>query len=90
MLKAAGMDTREDRHPGFLSVIGDRDFAVDGDMAKLMRGMYVVFQSEVGGAEFKAGAGKLMDSMSKLNAEAQGNTPLVASAGSTPAAPEIL
>ena len=70
---------REDGHPGgpgpdFLS--GIDDFAIDEDMAKLMRGVYVVFQSEVGGAECKAGAGKLMDLMSKLDAEAQGNTPV--------------
>ena len=57
------MDTQEG--PGFLS--GIDDFAVDVDMAKLMRGVYVVFQSEVSGAEFKADAGKLMDLMSKLN-----------------------
>ena len=66
------MDTRE--HPDFLS--GIDDFAVDEDMAKLMREVYVVFQSEVSCAESKAGAGKLMDLMSKLNAEAQGNTPV--------------
>ena len=34
----------------------------------------MVFQSDVSGAEFKADAGNLMDLMSKLNAEAQGNT----------------
>jgi len=66
------MDTRED--PDFLS--GIDDFAVDEDMAKLMREVYVAFQSEVSGAECKADAGKLMDLMSKLNAEAQGNTPV--------------
>ena len=66
------MDTRED--PDFLS--GIDDFAVDEDMAKLMRDVYLVFQSEVSGAECKADAAKLMDLMSKLNAEAQGNTPV--------------
>ena len=66
------MDTQEG--PGFLS--GIDDFAVDGDMSKLMREVYVAFQSEVSGAECKADAGKLMDLMSKLHAEAQGNTPV--------------
>ena len=66
------MDTRGGA--GFLS--GIDDFAVDEDMAKLMREGYVVFQSEVSGTECKADAGKLMDLMSKLNAEAQGNTPV--------------
>ena len=55
LLKAAGMDTRED--PDFLS--GFYDFEVDEDTAKLMQEIYVVFQSEVSGAEFKADAGKL-------------------------------
>ena len=42
--------------PDFLSGIGD--FAVDEDMAKLTREvkLYVVFQSEVSGAEFKHSA----------------------------------
>ena len=68
------MDTRED--PDFLSDIDDS--AADGDMAKLMREVYVVFQSEVSGTECKADAyaGKLMDLMCRLNAEAQGNTPV--------------
>ena len=64
------MDTQED--PGFLSVIGD--FAVDGDMMRLVQEVCVVFQSEVSGTECKADAGKLMGLMSKLNDEAQGNT----------------
>ena len=55
---------------------GIDDFAADEDMAELMREVYVAFQSEVSGAESKAGAGKLMDLMSKLNTEAQGNTPV--------------
>ena len=73
LLEAARRDTREG--PDFLSDIGD--FAADEDMAALMRDVHVAFQSEVSGAECKAvDAGKLMDSMSKLNAEAQGNTPV--------------
>ena len=61
LLEAARMDTRgrEDPGPDFLS--GIDDFAVDENMAKLMREVYVAFPSEVSGAECKADAGKLMD-----------------------------
>ena len=53
------------------------DLDYDEDMARLMREVYSAFKSEVSGADLRADASKLKDMLAGLQAEAQGNTPLL-------------